>query len=575
MSIEVLSIGVVTMFITAGILIHSVFLVEYDDLFVVPIFWSCVAITSTVLLFMKFSEDRKEKKKLGVYDVSWQDESSLTAGPYAKIDKSARELSSSTAVALGSLERVESFGRQERMEIELCTKSQLLHRQAESLRRESVSRTKMRNEVLQLLTTAAEELDALPEELISRTNKILHSIDEADVRTANLVTTQPETGNSQEQENYHFSLSRDSQSQHHLLQLSPIQEKIGAHPIDAQRIPVSLGSLRKKLGEISHTTLLRLRNTSNEPLRLKSGVQLKEGRYIKSINANDPRGNAVCFHLYPGTEIPPRTEVLVVSRSSGAWFPTSGIAGKITYTNYDGSWTFEVSFRNDLIGNVRRCRVKAYPTNGTNEDSIDESKQYWEISKDEYDGKANSEILISFDVLRGARGLFRQLQSTLTLKSAFLLVKKLQFGLGIQWHQRWCILTPIEIIFSKEKASEKRDRILLKDITKVHEDTNSLMKNVFQIHTNDGDKGPHRLATKSIEERDDWIKKIQKAVERTSETKIGLSPLSIRAGGSTESSPTTSGGDYSPYRHLVASPSYVEDGIECVHRDKKTEIFTL
>mmetsp|Transcript_20628 Transcript_20628/g.43594 ORF Transcript_20628/g.43594 Transcript_20628/m.43594 type:complete len:576 (+) Transcript_20628:2-1729(+) len=575
MSIELLSIGVVTMFVTAGILIHSVFLAEYDDLFVVPIFWSCIAITSTVLLFMKFSEDRKEKKKEGVYDVSWQDESSFTTGPYAKIDKSARELSSSAAVALGSLERVESFGRQERMEREFCTKSQLLHRQAESLRRESVSRTNMRNEVLQLLTTAAEELDALPEELISRTNKILHSIDEADVRTASLVTTQLETENSQEQEKYHVGLSRVSQSNYHLLQAPPSQEKIGAHPIDAQRIPVSLGSLRKKLGEISHTTLLRLRNTSNEPLRLKSGVQLKEGRYIKSINANDPHGNAICFHLYPGTEIPPRTEVLVVSRSSGAWFPTSGIAGKIIYTNYDGSWTFEISFRNDLIGNVRRCRVKAYPTNGTNEDLTNESKQYWEISKDEYDGKVNSEILISFDVLRGARGLFRQLQSTLILKSAFLLVKKLQFGLGIQWHQRWCVLTPIEIIFSKDEASEKQDKILLKDITKVHEDGNLLMKNIFQIHTNVGDKGPHRLATKSIEERDDWIKKIQKAVERISETPIGLSPLSIPAGGFTESSSTASGGDDSPYRHLVASPSYVEDGIECVHRDKKTEILTL
>eukprot|EP00588_Corethron_pennatum_P004653 CAMPEP_0194297562 /NCGR_PEP_ID=MMETSP0169-20130528/59212_1 /TAXON_ID=218684 /ORGANISM="Corethron pennatum, Strain L29A3" /LENGTH=132 /DNA_ID=CAMNT_0039047405 /DNA_START=1 /DNA_END=396 /DNA_ORIENTATION=+ len=87
------------------------------------------------------------------------------------------------------------------------------------------------------------------------------------------------------------------------------------NPIDAQRIPLSLGSLRRKLGEYSISTLLRIKNLSNGPLRLKSGVQLKQGSYIKSLNATDPNNGSVCYHLYPGTEIPPRSEVVVAARS--------------------------------------------------------------------------------------------------------------------------------------------------------------------------------------------------------------------------------------------------------------------
>eukprot|EP00536_Pseudo-nitzschia_multiseries_P011543 jgi/Psemu1/259922/estExt_Genewise1Plus.C_3990010 len=585
MSIELLSLGVVTMFITAGILIHNVYLVDHDNFYAVPIIWSCVGVTCSTLLIMKFSEDNKEKKKQGVYDVSWQDQSSVGTGPYAKIVKAAEELSSRTAAALGSLERVESYGNQERNERELCTQPRLLHDRAMSLRRESVSRTEIRNEVLQLVTTAAEELDALPEELISRTNKILHSIDEADVRTADLVSTQPNAENTntqqeQDDDDYHhhiFSPSGMSQSRRRVFQSSASPEQMGAHPIDAQRIPVSLGSLRKKLGEISHTTLLRLRNTSDEPLRLKSGVQLKEGKYIKSINANDPHGNAVCLHLYPGTEIPPRTEVLVASRSGGVWFPTSGIVGTIMYTNYDGSWTFEVSFRNDLIGNVRRCRVKAYQTNGANknEDLAEEYQQYWEVFKDEYDGKANNEVLISFDVLSGAKASVRQRQSNLVLKNGYLL-KKRQFGLGLHWQQRWCVLTPIEIVFSTDKSSEKQDRILVRHITKVRKDPDVLRRNTFQVYTNLVKSDPCCLATGSVEERDEWIKRIREAIQlvSASASTIGPSPLASRASGSTLFSPSLSGGEASTKTYPDQYSSDIEDGIECVHGEMKTEVLT-
>jgi hypothetical protein len=567
MSIEMLSIGVVTMFVTAGILIHSVYLIKYDNFIAVPAFWSSVIITSITMLWMKFSEDRKERRKEGVYDVSWQDDNTMSSGPYAKIDKAAEELSSSTAAALGSLERVESFGRRERIERDLCTQSKILHKQVQSLRKESDSRAKIRKEVFKLLTTATEELDALPEELIAHTNKILHSTDEADVCTANLVSKHEESDESLENEKHPFTSSRRMSSSLFYDLKSTSMRKMGIHPIDAQRLPVSIVSLRKKLGEISHTTLLRLRNTSSEPLRLKSGVQLKDGKYVKSINASDPRGSPQTFHLYPGTEIPPRTEVLVAARSRGGFLPTSGIAGKIVYTNYDESWTFEVHFRNDLIGNVRRSSVKAYPKSGTDDNSIatsERNEQSWQISKDEYDAKANNEIAISFDALHGesTKPSFLSRQSTLTLKSG-LVFKKGRFGLGLHWQRLWCELTPVEITFFQDPSSEKREKISLQYVTKLTKNSDRTTENVFEIYTS---LGLHCISTKSPKERDDWIKSISDAVEL-----INNSPSERRAVDSKDSTPVNSVGSWS-----IDSPqSYIEDGVECIQRDRETEILSV
>jgi len=313
-------------------------------------------------------------------------------------------------------------------------------------------------------------------------------------------------------------------------------------------------------------------------LRLKSGFQLKTGKYLKSLHASDPRGNKEhCFHLYPGTEIPPRTEVLVAARSRGGWIPTSGIDGKIVYTNYDESWTFEVSFRNDLIGNIRRCRVKAYPTSDSDEHSTLPSannKQYWQISKDEYDAKANNEIAISFDALHGGEATkvsVRQQQSTLTLKSGFVF-KKGRFGLGSQWQQLWCVLTPINIRFSPNEASERQEKISLQFITKVKEDSNRTTENSFEIHTS---LGLHCLSTKSPKERDLWIKSILDAVELISTTTKQISPLGNRVHDSKESPHVKSAVDRSSDIYLMSSQSYIEDSVECIHRDRKTKILSV
>ena len=265
----------------------------------------------------------------------------------------------------------------------------------ESLRRESESRAKTRKDILQLLTTAVEEREALPEELTSRTNKLLYKIDEADRRTADLVAAQTKAENKlKDLEKHLVSPHQYSQTRRHHSSFTKSQPLMRAHPVDAQRSPVSLRSLRNKLGQFSLTTLLRLRNTSNEPIRLKSGVQLSHGKYVTSINANGPNGSTTCFELYPGTEIPPFTEVLVAGRSGSSWFPTSSIVGKLVYTNVDESWNFEISFRNNRIGNVRRCHVKAYQTSGNEDESTrgnEVNGGYSQHSKNEHDGGAKNE----------------------------------------------------------------------------------------------------------------------------------------------------------------------------------------
>jgi hypothetical protein len=68
LSINMLSMGVVAMFITAGILTHVQYTIEFQSLLPALIFWAAVALTSFTVIALKLSEDRMEKRKIGVYD---------------------------------------------------------------------------------------------------------------------------------------------------------------------------------------------------------------------------------------------------------------------------------------------------------------------------------------------------------------------------------------------------------------------------------------------------------------------------------------------------------------------------
>ncbi|KAL3779159.1 hypothetical protein HJC23_014006 [Cyclotella cryptica] len=501
-SIHLLSVGVVAMFITAGLLMHNRYLIEYHASVSVPIlFWSMVILTSATVLCMKFSEDRKEKMKLGVYNVSGRDASATDTGPYAKISKAAKELFSDKAVGLSSVERMEFLNKREKAERDLCAKSKSLHQRVGSLIKESERRAKTRKDILNLLTTADEELDSLPEALTSRLNKVLHDVDEADTRTAALVSMHSENMASLESSsNWNQSPQRPDR------QMQPM----APYPTDAQRIPVSLEHLRMKLGGVSLTTLLRLRNLSDEPLRLKSGVHLAKGAYVKSLNAMDPHNNSVAYHLYPGTEIPPRTEVAVAARSGGGWVPTSGIEGELVYTNRDDSWVFRIKFVNQLVGNVRICKVQAVPTVEETSHNPNLNDQCWKITRDEIDRKANNEVVVTFDKLEGheaIKAVSERLRSQLCLKSGYLL-KNIAFGLRLQWHKKWFVLTPTELAWSQDMASESTSKIFVKDIISVKLGSDIVKKNIIEIRTRMEGSDTYKLAAESPKECYDWIQKI-------------------------------------------------------------------
>jgi hypothetical protein len=558
-SIHMMSFGVVTMFVTAGLVTHNRYLIEYGASNAVYIFWSMVLITSATVMFMKFAEDRKEKKKEGVYDNSWQDEqSTVETGPFAKICRAAKELFSVPAVELASTGRMETMGTNEQKERNLCAETKALHNRVDSLRKESEMRAKTRKDVLQLLTTAAEELDALPEELTSRLNKLLHDIDEADQRIADLVTI-----NTDERDDT-LRLQGSGRTGWSRLPSLPtnLRPPMASYPMDAQRLPVSLASLRKKLGESSLTTLLRIKNVSNEPLRLKSGVQLKEGKYVQSLNAADPNNNPVCYHLYPSTEIPPRSEIVVAAKNSGGWIPTSGVEGEIVYSNRDETWLFRIKFSSHLLQKTRKCYVEASRVGGRPDDDGELGPKFWSITKDELDIKANYEVVITTDVLEGARGrkaALNHVHSQTALKNGFLL-KNRMFGLGLQWHQRWVILTPTDIVFSETIASENRSKIALIDIVGVQKCTDLVQANAFEIQTRIHGVGPLKFAAATSDEMKDWVQKITQATERR---KASYKGITTNISGEDSCSQTSE------------PSSVIHDGFECIQSDLGTSVLSI
>jgi hypothetical protein len=204
----------------------------------------------------------------------------------------------------------------------------------------------------------------------------------------------------------------------------------------------------------------------------------------------------------------------------------------------------------------------------------EEGREYWQISKDEYDSKANNEIVVCFDVLHGveaSKASFRQRQSSIIVKNGFL-KRKLRFPLGLQWQQRWFVLTPHEIIYSQDEANKNQVKIALMDIESVCKDTGMVKRNAFQIHTRLAESGPYCFLAKSPEEREDWIRNILDCIELLPEKSNGLqvntsnrrSPMAREGADSkvtTADSRVNSEADYS---------------IECVHhKDREIEVLPV
>jgi hypothetical protein len=153
------------------------------------------------------------------------------------------------------------------------------------------------------------------------------------------------------------------------------------------------------------------------------------------------------------------------------------------------------------------------------------------------------------------------------------LKRKMRFPLGLQWQQRWFVLTPHEIIYSQDETNKNQLKIALMDVKSVYKDTGMVKRNTFQIHTRLTESGPYCFSAKSPEERGDWIRNILDCIELLSEKSSGLQVDT--------STPMTREVDTSNAGSLATTTdSYVNGeadySIECVHhKDRKIEVLPV
>jgi len=600
-AIQALTVGVLFMFLTAGLLQQARYIIDLDAPAAVACFWFTVSVAAITVITLRVREALNESHKRGCYDKSWLD-IPTTVGPYAKIARSADQLFSAKAVRLGSNDRREQYKDRERTERAHVAQTEALHAKAESLLSDAEKRAKARTDVLKALTAASEELDALPQDLIANLNDLIHQVNDLDNATAKSINMPSRYS----EEKSHLD-DEDGSHEIEVTKKTPMKAK----PIDAHRTTVSLTSLRAKLGEIALTTLIRIRNTSEEPLRIKSGVQLINGRYIKdlevilianrnlSLDVGKP-GSRVSYHLFPIEEIPPRTEVVIVARSEGRnWIPTSGVKGELLFVDTRQTVSFQINFSNSMSNDGRVCHVNAAVS-----PSADLKDGQWRISREIIDNQKNYEVLVTigkshrFGSIRMtstrlgdqqpkviddlskddptkvqslnnesvkvqqpkeqnskneekesqqivSASIISDLSETdatqtesapktrlpgvasspiLSVGEAGVLnpntpwmtgVLSLQVvGLQALWQKIWCTLTSKAMTFSSHHGGTDGIKILLENVTKVLPIPNYDVQHnyVFDIYSTE--RKPVRLAAKTAEERDQWVKKISDAKGR-------------------------------------------------------------
>ncbi|KAL3816854.1 hypothetical protein ACHAXA_005132 [Cyclostephanos tholiformis] len=569
LSINMMILGVVMMFICAGLLTHTRYTIQYDSFASASIFWVTVFIATFIIIFSKIREDAFERKKEGVYDKSYLD-APTTKGPMAKVKLAADELFTRNAVRLGSFKRATLYRERKNSVNEFVPDNSALFEKAESLRRQWEFRAKQRQDVLETLTAAVEEIDALPADLLERVNKIIHDVDEADKHTARYVSM----NSKKRTEHSETNLDRDDDGT-----TANKQRPMPDRPIDAQYTPVSLTSLRKKLGEFPVTTMIRIRNLTNEPLRLKSGAQLDAGQYIKDLEVSmifsrhnrnqNVVGDRAIYRLFPIAEIPIRTEVVIAARSTGnKWFPTSGIDGELVFVNKSGTWIFHIHFSNGVGLGGTSCRTMAmhYADPKLRSDVQIESGEaensVWKISHETIDQKRNNEVLVQINVMppqfksvyssvhdefkvgieQGSPSCGEGFEMELggivhnerELNQPHLRKVETSDGSGetdpcsreilmngimfeqvsvldprFMWQQRWCELSSLSFVVFQHAGSTPEVEVPLDEITKIRAIPDMADGNVFHIYSNG--RKPIILKTESSFKREQWIERISNA----------------------------------------------------------------
>ena len=406
---------------------------------------------------MQYEEDRSEKRKVGPYDNSWEDHVTSADDLSAKVTRAGKRLHQEEREAKVRAEDVRASAMREDEERAECAATDALRERFELLRRQSADRRKVREAVVKMVTSAREEREALPEELTSVLNKILYNVDAIDSQTAELVealsapmrsdadlTTnedglQPEPGEHQTEGLRVSSGSAAAAAPEPEPEPEPM-----TGPVDAMDRPVSLPDVRRKLGDVARTTLLRIVNTSDESLRLVSGRTLDAGTYCSSLAYEDEIATVI-LELLPPDEIAARTEVVVAARSTGRLISTSGVRGQLVYTTADESWKFRMDFNNERTSTKRAVHVEAMQNTEKFRGSV--TPVTWDVTKEEKDRKENNEVVITITKSRGeeAWAIMEAVRASLIGVKQGFLFKNAPTGLRLRWQKRWCVLTNDEL----------------------------------------------------------------------------------------------------------------------------------
>lgn len=373
------------------------------------VFWIASALLMALIFVSWIREDSYERKGLHAYEKSWMDYQDQ-AGADAKINLYTEELNNDQMQRLGSLERCEKYRDKELVERKYVARPEHIHKLAESLRKQADLRLQIRQLTLASLTSATEELDTLPDDLIGQMHSVLLEMDEVDRETSKLVTAPVKymTGvrNPNQFDGFDCSSTVGSGQLDGFDDAIPVNISGGKSfyvtgesglktrkPTDAGGQAINFKALRTKLGDIAITSIIRIRNTSDVPFRLKNGLTLKAGAYVKDllVNIYDDDGSRYreTYHLFPILELLPHSEVVIAARSKGpALLPTSGIDGELEYQTKAGTHTFRISFTNDLFnGAATSCNIA----------SKYEDQENFKIVQETVDSKRNSEVVITIE----------------------------------------------------------------------------------------------------------------------------------------------------------------------------------
>lgn len=401
---------------------HARYLNDFDSTVTVVVFWSFVGITAFAVLFLA----RREKglansRQSPMYDNTYLHEKKGYQS--SNFHKNITEITKDLEVYAksdwmegwqqrqGDLESNARLARdREVAEIGHSAESQSLREQVAAFEEIKKKRDIVRTNVVQLMTTAAEERETIDLVLQRQIDTMLFEVAKQDDAVSEAMGMQSEAmqqseavavdGTSLQQGGLTPTQSASGEvlgrtSSSSLLRGTSQQSDYDAGAddllewalLDASGQEVKVDALQRHLGDFHKTVLIRLRNTSSTKLRLQSGTQLASGAWVEEAKlrmvSQAVVGQGEVDHQVvtctPPSYLLPRTEVVIAATSKSVFgFGSEGVKGELVFmAEPDGpdafkanfGWRFKLSFESKLQSSGRCSMTPIAPMPGRDSES--------------------------------------------------------------------------------------------------------------------------------------------------------------------------------------------------------------